>query len=52
MAKNIYRKGIDYAVALKLGVYHYASDGNPIAETNFFLKNIQGYIGEAILILN
>ena len=52
MAKNIYRKGIDYAVALKLGAYHYASGGDPTTEVDFFLKNIQGYIGEAILVIN
>ena len=39
-------------LGLKLGVYHYASGGDPIAEADFFLKNIQGYIGEAILILD
>ena len=39
-------------LGLKLGVYHYASGGDPIAEADFFLRNIQGYIGEAILILD
>ena len=39
-------------LGLKLGVYHYASGGDPITEADFFLKNIQGYIGEAILILD
>lgn len=39
-------------LGLKLGVYHYASGGDPIAEANWFLKNIQGYIHEAILILD
>ena len=39
-------------LGLKLGVYHYASGGDPIAEADFFVKNIQGYIGEAILILD
>ena len=35
-----------------LGVYHYAQGGNVQAEADFFLKNIQGYIGEAILVLD
>ena len=28
-------------LGLKLGVYHYASGGDPIAEADFFLRNIQ-----------
>lgn len=39
-------------LGLALGVYHYASGGDPIAEADFFLKNIEGYIGEAILALD
>lgn len=39
-------------LGLKLGVYHYASGGDPIAEADFFVRNIKGYIGEAILILD
>lgn len=35
-----------------LGVYHYAQGGNVQAEADYFLKNIQGYIGEAILVLD
>ena len=35
-----------------LGVYHYAEGGNPQAEADYFLKNIQGYIKEAILCLD
>lgn len=35
-----------------LGVYHYAGGKNPVAEANFFLENIKGYIGEAILVLD
>lgn len=38
------------------GVYHYYSDGyggdDPIGEANFFVDNIQGYIGDAILVLD
>ena len=37
---------------LKLGAYHYAGGGDPVAEADYFLKNIQGYIGEAILVLD
>ena len=39
-------------LGLKLGVYHYASGGDPVAEADFFVRNIKGYIGEAILILD
>lgn len=35
-----------------LGVYHYASGGGAVAEADFFLKNIQGYLKEAILVLD
>ena len=35
-----------------LGVYHYANGGNAVAEADYFLDNIQGYIGEAILCLD
>ena len=35
-----------------LGVYHYASGGDPIAEANFFVDNCEGYIGKAILALD
>lgn len=35
-----------------LGVYHYASGGGAVAEAKFFLNNIKGYIGEAILVLD
>ncbi len=35
-----------------LGVYHYASGGGAVAEAKFFLSNIKGYIGEAILVLD
>lgn len=36
----------------KLGVYHYASGGDPIAEADFFVNNIKGYLNEAILVLD
>lgn len=36
----------------KLGVYHFASGLDPVAEANFFCDNVQGYIGEAILVLD
>lgn len=31
-----------------LGVYHYAAGGNPEAEADYFIKNIQGYLKEAV----
>jgi len=34
------------------GVYHYAEGGDAIAEADYFLKNIEGYIGDAILVLD
>lgn len=36
----------------KLGVYHFASGLDATAEADFFVNNIQGYIGEAILVLD
>lgn len=35
-----------------LGVYHYASGGTAKAEADFFLKNVSGYVGEAVLVLD
>lgn len=35
-----------------LGVYHYASGGNPEAEAEFFINNVQGYLHEGILVLD
>lgn len=37
-----------------LGVYHFARPdlNDPISEADFFVNNIQGYIGEAILVLD
>ena len=40
----------------KWGVYHYYADGysgdDPIKEAEFFVKNIKGYIGKGILVLD
>ncbi|XCP84737.1 GH25 family lysozyme [Roseburia hominis] len=36
----------------KLGVYHYFSGRSPVAEADYFVRNIEGYIGEAILVLD
>lgn len=36
-----------------LGVYHFATGGSSgVAEADWFLKNIEGYVGEAILVLD
>lgn len=35
-----------------LGVYHFASGDDPIAEADHFINSIQGYLGEAILVLD
>lgn len=35
-----------------LGIYHYAKNGDPISEANYFLSNIKGYIKDAILVLD
>lgn len=35
-----------------LGVYHYASGGDPVKEADYFLKHSEGYIHEAILCLD
>lgn len=35
-----------------IGVYHFLKGNDPVAEANFFIDNIQGYLGEAILVLD
>lgn len=35
-----------------LGVYHFADFGDAVAEANYFVANIQGYLGEALLALD
>lgn len=35
-----------------LGVYHYAGGKDAVDEANFFLENVKGYIGEAMLVLD
>lgn len=35
-----------------LGVYHFASGSDAVKEADYFLANIQGYIGEALLVLD
>lgn len=35
-----------------LGVYHFASGLDAVAEADFFVNNVQGYLGEAILVLD
>ncbi|TCD53781.1 LysM peptidoglycan-binding domain-containing protein [Alloscardovia theropitheci] len=34
------------------GVYHYAEGTDPTAEANYFLTNIQGYLHQALLVLD
>lgn len=36
----------------RIGVYHYAMGGNPVAEADFFIDNNVGYIQNAILVLD
>ncbi len=36
----------------KLGLYHFASGGNAIDEANYFVDNIRGYLGKALLVLD
>ena len=35
-----------------LGVYHFAAGHDPVAEADHFVKNVAGYVGEAILVLD
>lgn len=35
-----------------LGVYHFATGVGAVEEAKFFLSNVQGYLGEAILVLD
>lgn len=36
----------------KLGVYHFAGGGDAAAEAEYFVRNVRGYIGKAILVLD
>ena len=36
----------------KRGLYHYAGGGNPVAEAQYFIKNIKNYVGQAMLIID
>lgn len=36
----------------KLGLYHYAGGGNPVAEAQFFISNIKNYVHQGILALD
>lgn len=35
-----------------VGVYHFASGGDAAKEAEYFIKNVKGYVGEAILVLD
>lgn len=35
-----------------LGLYHYATGGNAVAEANYFIDNIKNYVGSAILCID
>lgn len=35
-----------------LGIYHYAGGGGAIAEADYFINKVKGYIGEAILVFD
>lgn len=35
-----------------VGTYHYAGGGDPVAEAQFFIKNVKGWVGEAVLVLD
>lgn len=35
-----------------LGLYHYATGGNAVAEANYFIDNIRNYVGSAILCID
>lgn len=36
----------------KRGLYHYAGGGNPVAEAQYFIRNIKNYVGQAMLIID
>ena len=36
----------------KLGYYHYAGGGDPVAEADYFIDNISGYVGTGMLIID
>ena len=36
----------------KLGYYHYAGGGDPVAEADYFIDNIKNYVGTGMLIVD
>lgn len=40
------------ALGKGVGVYHFARTGDPIAQADYFVNNIKGYIGKAVLFLD
>lgn len=47
---RVYHDAVNSGKAV--GVYHFASGGDALAEAKFFVDNISGYIGDAILVLD
>lgn len=47
---RVYQDAVD--AGYEAGVYHFASGGDALAEASYFVDNISGYIGEAILVLD
>lgn len=45
-----YTQAID--AGKKVGVYHFADGSGAVAEADFFVDNITGYIGDAVLVLD
>lgn len=50
------RCNTQYANAKKagrlLGLYHYAQTADPVAEADYFIRNVKNYVGEAVLVLD
>ena len=39
-------------IGLLRGFYHFASDGDPVAEADYFIKNTAGYFGKGVPVLD
>lgn len=50
--KYNYQVELAKSLGKKLGYYHYAGGGDPVAEADYFINNISGYVGTGMLIID
>jgi len=50
--KAVHQYELAKSLGKLVGTYHYAGGGDPVAEADFFVKNVKNWIGEAVLALD